>query len=149
MLCIFVQKRSDLAGIGKDRKAKTSDQFFFNFTHFLSKCWYKCSSCFLIKTNVLSFFVSISSLNLSRLIIQFTRRLGICPNIFWELKTYKKREIDKTLWFFCGQNIILKKCSEKIGKMLIFWRQILNNPTGRDTLKKYLWLLRCNSQCRR
>ena len=28
-LCIFDQKRSDLAGIGKDRKAKTPDPFFF------------------------------------------------------------------------------------------------------------------------
>jgi len=30
-VCIFDGKRSDLVGIGKDRKAKTLGPFFFNF----------------------------------------------------------------------------------------------------------------------
>ena len=58
-LCIFDGKRSDLVGIGKDRKAKTLGPFFFNFDSISLEISIKMILLFFEKTKGFYYFCEI------------------------------------------------------------------------------------------
>ena len=133
-VCVFLIKHDPTwPASARIVRQKHRTNFSSTLTQFLSKCWSKCSSCFLIKTNVFELccehFQSQPFENHNTIY----QAAGHLPEHILRIKNLQKNwkliklsnfVVEKNIWFFPKNRKIFEKY---IGKNAHFWGRRISN----------------------
>ena len=137
--CVFLVKNGPIWPVSvRIVRQKRRTHVSSTLTQFLSKCWSKCSSCFLIKTNVFEFFCEHFQSQPFENHNTIYQAAGHLPEHIlriknlqktWKLATFYNFVIEKNIMFFQKKSKFSQNKSEK---MLIFLgdKSVINPASG-------------------